>query len=273
MKRIILLILICTFLSCKGQTEKEEVVSSFEYLSEEVLKTKTEEDLRLVRNEVFARKGYVFKSEDLNYYFKTKTWYTPNANIEITLSDEEQHYIDKVKSIENQFSVDGNKNCLYYLGLNNTDFFPLTSDKLLNNKFRDDLERIKLKVLNEVVRGNLCGGGSVWDIMYYENIKYLLLFYTCDSDNLYMKMAIVKNEEVIEFKQLFGSSTTLNEDTTTDGYYDIDFKLNKDTLEVFKIYKELAYKNSETKEDSYKTKEVRREVTKYKLTENGLVEF
>ncbi|WP_407264351.1 YARHG domain-containing protein [Tenacibaculum maritimum] len=45
---------------------KLTVTSSFEYLSEEVLKVKTKEELRLIKNEIFARKGYVFKSEDLN---------------------------------------------------------------------------------------------------------------------------------------------------------------------------------------------------------------
>ena len=70
-------------MSCKGQTETQEakaeqnLTTSFEYLSEEVLKTKTPEELKLIRNEVFARKGSVFNSDDLNTYFKTKAWYTP----------------------------------------------------------------------------------------------------------------------------------------------------------------------------------------------------
>ncbi|MBU2997490.1 YARHG domain-containing protein [Cellulophaga baltica] len=72
MKKIILFTLLCSILSCKGQIEKEEVVSSFEYLSEEVLKTKSKEELGLLRNEVYARKGYVFKSKDLNDFFKKK---------------------------------------------------------------------------------------------------------------------------------------------------------------------------------------------------------
>ncbi|MFL0075572.1 YARHG domain-containing protein [Tenacibaculum maritimum] len=66
---------------------KLTVTSSFEYLSEEVLKVKTKEELRLIRNEIFARKGYVFKSEDLNTYYKTKSWYKPDSTIEVTLSD------------------------------------------------------------------------------------------------------------------------------------------------------------------------------------------
>ncbi|WP_289045321.1 YARHG domain-containing protein [uncultured Olleya sp.] len=271
MKKIILLTIICTFLSCKGQTE-QKVITSFEFLSEEVLKTKPKEELRLLRNEIFARKGYVFKSEDLNIYFKTKTWYTPDANVKVTLSDEEQSYIDKIKNIESQFTLKGNKNCLYYFGLNNSGFFPLTNDKLLRNKYSTGLEKIKLEDLHEVVEGNLCGGGSVWDIMYYEGVKYQLLFYSCDSDNLYMKMAVIKNDVIKEFIQLYGSSTALNGDSVTGGYHDISFKLDRNNLEVYKVFKILDKENM-TEKNRYPVKEVRREITKYKLTENGILEL
>lgn len=35
------------------------------------------EDLRLARNEIYARHGYIFESEDLNEYFLSQAWYTP----------------------------------------------------------------------------------------------------------------------------------------------------------------------------------------------------
>lgn len=38
------------------------------------------EDLRVLRNEIYARRGRVFKSKDLNDYFKEQTWYKPDAN-------------------------------------------------------------------------------------------------------------------------------------------------------------------------------------------------
>ncbi|KAA1244033.1 YARHG domain-containing protein [Aquimarina sp. RZ0] len=276
MKNFLLFLLLCVFLSCKGQNgtteQTDQIATSFQFLSEEVLKTKNKEELRLIRNEVFARKGYVFKSEDLNTYYKTKSWYTPNTSVKVTLSDEEQNYIDKIKTLEGQFNLKGNKNCLYYFGLDNLDFFPLTSDKFLTHKYSNDLDKIKLEELNEVVEGNLCGGGTVWDIMYYENIKYQLMFYTCDSDNLYLKMAILDDNEIKDFIQLYGSSTALYGDAVTSGYHDIDFKLDKDDLEVYKIFKVWDEENS-TEENMYPVKEVRREVSKYKLTDQGLVEL
>ncbi|WP_159331836.1 hypothetical protein [Tenacibaculum maritimum] len=107
--------------------------------------------------------------------------------------------------------------------------------------------------------------------MHYETIKYRLLFYTCDSDNLYMKMAIINNGQTKEFIQLYGSSLALDGDSVTTGYHDIGFKLDHDDLEVYKIFKIWDEENS-TEDNMYPVKEIRKEVTKYKLTDQGLVE-
>lgn len=34
-------------------------------------------DLRIMRNEIFARHGYIFKKPELRQYFSSQTWYTP----------------------------------------------------------------------------------------------------------------------------------------------------------------------------------------------------
>jgi hypothetical protein len=40
------------------------------------------EDLRLLRNEIFARRGKVFKSKDLKEYFAAQSWYKPDPNFQ-----------------------------------------------------------------------------------------------------------------------------------------------------------------------------------------------
>ncbi|MEK6263439.1 MAG: YARHG domain-containing protein [Clostridium sp.] len=54
--------------------------SSSEKLLESVLATLSKENLALARNEIYARHGYVFKSQPLNSYFDSKTWYKPNTS-------------------------------------------------------------------------------------------------------------------------------------------------------------------------------------------------
>lgn len=44
-------------------------------LTEAELSNYTAGEIRLIRNEIYARKGYIFKSQDLKEYFETKPWY------------------------------------------------------------------------------------------------------------------------------------------------------------------------------------------------------
>lgn len=60
-------------------------------------------ELRIYRNLIFARYGYVFKSKDLNDYFKATSWYKPNPNVKIneiiTARDKElSNYILQIES-------------------------------------------------------------------------------------------------------------------------------------------------------------------------------
>lgn len=55
---------------------------------------------RIVRNLPFARRGYVFKSADLQTYFETMDWYIPDANylpIVENLTESEKEWIERWK--------------------------------------------------------------------------------------------------------------------------------------------------------------------------------
>ncbi|KQL39965.1 hypothetical protein AN960_08345 [Bacillus sp. FJAT-25509] len=57
-------------------------------------------DLRLARNEIYARHGLVFKSSDLTIYFSSKSWYKPNPAYGGQLNDVEQYNLNLIKSRE-----------------------------------------------------------------------------------------------------------------------------------------------------------------------------
>ena len=48
-------------------------------------------DIELIRNEIFARKGYVFKDKKLKKYFESQAWYTPNPDAVIELNEFEEY--------------------------------------------------------------------------------------------------------------------------------------------------------------------------------------
>jgi len=55
-------------------------------------------ELRLLRNEFFARRGYIFRSPELNEYFLRQRWYNPlyTSADSIILSKEQHQIIDKI---------------------------------------------------------------------------------------------------------------------------------------------------------------------------------
>ncbi len=46
------------------------------------------EDLRILRNEIYARRGRIFKDADLQKYFETQSWYKPNAEFKDEMLNE-----------------------------------------------------------------------------------------------------------------------------------------------------------------------------------------
>jgi hypothetical protein len=66
-------------------------------------------DLRIMRNEIFARYGHTFKSEDLKEYFANQDWYVP-AVTDATplLSDLEKKNIEFIQLWENRLAHTGN---------------------------------------------------------------------------------------------------------------------------------------------------------------------
>ena len=70
------------------------------------MKLKTQNSLQALatmRNEIFARHGYQFKSERWNTYFRAKTWYKPSKqNVDAELTEIEKANLDLIKAQEKQ---------------------------------------------------------------------------------------------------------------------------------------------------------------------------
>jgi len=60
----------------------------------------TKGQLRLARNEIYARHGYVFKSEDLQTYFSSKSWYQPDQSFDGSLNEIEKENVNFIKARE-----------------------------------------------------------------------------------------------------------------------------------------------------------------------------
>jgi hypothetical protein len=75
--------------------------ASERYLSQSDVSNLSKSELRLMRNGIFARHGYRFKSSDLRNYFSQQPWYQPNPNFHNgMLSEIENHNVKMIKGFE-----------------------------------------------------------------------------------------------------------------------------------------------------------------------------
>jgi len=74
--------------------------ASLRYLNEADMAGKNRWDLRIMRNEVFARYGYIFET-DVKEYFNKQWWYLPKSrNVDSQLTEIEKQNIDFIKRHE-----------------------------------------------------------------------------------------------------------------------------------------------------------------------------
>ena len=70
-------------------------------LSYEDLKGFSKDELRLLRNAIFAKHGYIFKNDDLKNYFGQFTWYAPKySDINDQLTPVEKKNVDALRILE-----------------------------------------------------------------------------------------------------------------------------------------------------------------------------
>ncbi len=67
---------------------KQREKLSTELVTEETLGFLFAEDLRVLRNEIYARRGRVFKDANLQKYFESQAWYKPNSDFKDEMLNE-----------------------------------------------------------------------------------------------------------------------------------------------------------------------------------------
>lgn len=98
--------------------------------SRDSLINKSLDDLRIIRNEIFARHGYIFKSRDLRNYFSKMDWYDPKyENVDSLLTEVDKKNIALIISIEHQLKPNSFKDRIVGQWLNQEYYSALISSK------------------------------------------------------------------------------------------------------------------------------------------------
>lgn len=82
--------------------EGDFTIASKKFLSDDFLNSQSLRNLKLMRNEIYARYGYDFKSGgEMEKYFEKKSWYAPNSNFnEALLTVVEKKNVEKIIQFE-----------------------------------------------------------------------------------------------------------------------------------------------------------------------------
>jgi len=118
MKQILYVLVGLIVISCKTESKQDgaqneivEVQKNTEQntvLDSIKLSKMNSSELRFIRNEIFAKHGYIFKAKELTDYFLQFDWYNPTVTadkIDKLLTDIDRKNISLIKSIENTSSV------------------------------------------------------------------------------------------------------------------------------------------------------------------------
>lgn len=69
--------------------------SSTRYLTEDDLMGLTSDELEIARNEIYARHGYIFVSNEWKDFFVGRYWYTPTSK-DVTLNSVEEYNVSMI---------------------------------------------------------------------------------------------------------------------------------------------------------------------------------
>lgn len=145
-----------------GQAEVSDGITPEEYIlpeceirayTKDELSVLSADELRLARNEIYARHGRMFNSEDLKNYFQSKSWYTPQY--------EGTEFDAKGDSILNKYEI-ANRNLIVELEGGDTASSIAKIDYKGNYKFKGDeyvwVKNYYIKDNVLYVEGEYCDG-------------------------------------------------------------------------------------------------------------------
>ncbi len=126
-----------------------------------------------MRNEIFARYGYIFNSEDLANHFNTKAWYSPiNSNVDDHLTNVDKSNIELILRFENlakkqsfQPTIES-KTDAYFRVIND----PITGDKLEISRNVTFHRHYKFGTIRKIIERTFTGAEKNPTVIYSETI-------------------------------------------------------------------------------------------------------
>lgn len=164
------------------------------------LSKKTAMELRLLKNEIYARNGYLFDAAELRGHFSQFKWYQPIFDVpefKLYLSEQEQAFIEKIDKLEQQAM----KNKYVQVGAHQV----INTDHVVNLMQFEQLEPQLLKALHDRNFALVKAEHEQLFYVYDENqYMYIPNFVTTDLYLQLMHKYLSGQMQDIEEKKLIG---------------------------------------------------------------------
>lgn len=170
-----------------SEEEKEYIVadSNIKYLTEDELEQYSVEELGYIRNEIFARYGYIFEKDKYRDYFYSKSWYTPDPSFEGNEEDFNEYElanIELIKSLEakRKGKTSSNKNRDYfYIQEENPEEYYAIYTEAYND--RSDAESYKNTLSNKKVNAIIREEDSLYKVQVGDTIEAQVAKKVCEE--------------------------------------------------------------------------------------------
>lgn len=170
-----------------SEEEKEYIVadSNIKYLTEDELEQYSVEELGYIRNEIFARYGYIFEKDKYRDYFYSKSWYTPDPSFEGNEEDFNEYElanIELIKSLEakRKGKTSSNKNRDYfYIEEENPEEYYAIYTEAYND--RSDAESYKNTLSNKKINAITREEDSLYKVQVGDTIEAQVAKKVCEE--------------------------------------------------------------------------------------------
>lgn len=154
--------------------------------------------LKLAKNEIFARKGYIFKNEALKNYFNNMPWYEPNENIKGTFDELNDIEKQNVSLIE-KYSVN-ELNTSYYGDFKYKESTIKKSMSIEENPYNLSYEEV-------YYNGKLYYKESVKIDLNYDNLlEELTIYFYPDCEDIYPCVIEIVDSNGNLYTQTYGTN-------------------------------------------------------------------
>lgn len=178
--------------------------SDSRYYTVEELQVFSHDELRLARNEIYARKGRKFESEDLNQYFSNKSWYSGTLSQEefndSLLNEFEKENVGLIVLLENDYSF-GNPNMIGIKDIINSEWGP-------NNGYGMAVFEYNAGVYIIITNNDISYYGKAVSTGASEIADLYIQFETLEGSDIVDDITVVwKSSEIIDYPEVNGSTT------------------------------------------------------------------